>query len=500
MKRWALSSGVVCCVALGLVACDDQGPTPEPTSGFELEVAALNLAALGSVTYTITVDDATNAPLSYVVNSATYGVGGPALVRYVAPCDAFATGHTVAVEVDEIVIGGVTLPASALPPPQTKSATCTADQSTQVAFEFHSMGSSGQGFFDIAVATDVFYCSAKLDCTDNTGGTSAFFPSTSKAGLVLGFACSASADADANTVLHLDHIVITCGGAGTATIDADTAGNLASGKITGASTLIDGVTVFRGEEITGGVDNVYWNVSIGLTASAVAATCTLTAQGTATDGTTVGIDVPFVDWDVALTSNGVDCTTHPIFGTTTHAGVNVDWPSAGTAETFDNRYTGHPVAFLTATTYTPGTTYHVTSSPNTFATLADADSICMASKGTLPGTFKAWLSDAATDAKSRFSTEAVRLASGTLVALGQPDLLDGTLAVAINQGSGGATLTGDVWTGTKPDGTKDTDTCTGWTLATGDGTFGTQSTTSTWTDAGAQSCATPSRLLCIQVP
>jgi len=92
-----------------------------------------------------------------------------------------------------------------------------------------------------------------------------------------------------------------------------------------------------------------------------------------------------------------------------------------------------------------------------------------------PDSFKAWLSDASTDAASRFVNHGpwARL-DGMLVAESLDDLLDGSIAAPINVMETGDYGSAAVWTGTLVDGTACTETCDGWSsgLDTFQGRYG----------------------------
>jgi len=102
--------------------------------------------------------------------------------------------------------------------------------------------------------------------------------------------------------------------------------------------------------------------------------------------------------------------------------------------------------------------------------MGDLFSQSLADASGLGGAFKAWLSDRATDAAVRLSHATVpyRLVDGTLVANDWNDLIDGTLAHAIDLHETGARAmpaTPDVWTGTTRTGRTTSTDCTGWSSA-----------------------------------
>jgi hypothetical protein len=108
---------------------------------------------------------------------------------------------------------------------------------------------------------------------------------------------------------------------------------------------------------------------------------------------------------------------------------------------------------------------------------ARADSLCQtaASRGGLPGTYKAFMSFATVNAKDRISEGPYHLPDGTPVASSKADLLDGSLLHALDLDEsrnviGGEEWQLEVWTGTGPDGTLygsnlDLYQCSDWTTS-----------------------------------
>jgi hypothetical protein len=133
------------------------------------------------------------------------------------------------------------------------------------------------------------------------------------------------------------------------------------------------------------------------------------------------------------------------------------------------------------------------------------DSICnfFAAQSGLPwqGSYKAWLSDASTDARDRFENDGPRVRiDGIEVTPDLAGLTSGMLLSAIHQAvTDWYSSNSGVWTGTNPDGTANTDHCSGWTSTDGSG----RSARSGFVDAGwtsfeVGSCsATNFRLYCI---
>ena len=134
--------------------------------------------------------------------------------------------------------------------------------------------------------------------------------------------------------------------------------------------------------------------------------------------------------------------------------------------------------------------------------LAAGDSICnnLAQLAGLPdlGYYKAWLSDATTDASARFVSDGPWYRpDGFKVADNMADLTDSSLPVPVNvtenlvyYGNSG------VWTGTLVNGNKSADTCDSWQTPGSQGHGGrVNDTTISWTSSGSIQCDSPSRRL-----
>jgi hypothetical protein len=124
------------------------------------------------------------------------------------------------------------------------------------------------------------------------------------------------------------------------------------------------------------------------------------------------------------------------------------------------------VAFVSSTEYTPD-----------FGTAEAADALCTerASFVGLPGSFRAWLSDASSSPSSRFSRPLgnyVRV-KGAVIAKGWVGLTTEVLKVPLDYDEfGDETLLGfTAWTGTDADGTATSQDCSTWS-GKGQGTFG----------------------------
>ena len=152
------------------------------------------------------------------------------------------------------------------------------------------------------------------------------------------------------------------------------------------------------------------------------------------------------------------------------------------------------VAFVTSDTTSGG-----------FQSLDAADQICATAAGAahLSGTFRAWLSTSATDARDRLQG-----ARGWIRPDGAPfadtveDILEGRIFNALSVDENGAATSGLVITGTAANGRNDVAfDCSDWS----DGVIGkaivgtTDGTTGVWTYFTTISCGAPARLYCFGV-
>lgn len=143
--------------------------------------------------------------------------------------------------------------------------------------------------------------------------------------------------------------------------------------------------------------------------------------------------------------------------------------------------------------------------------LAGADAICQqrAQAANLPGTYKAWLSDAAQSPATRFvqSTGPYLRVDGVTVAANWADLTDGTLQAAITVAETGAVFDAlDLrsWTHTLANGTAGgvlNANCSNWTSAD-NGVNGDEgqvaATSDNWTDFASGTCNNNFHLYCFQ--
>jgi hypothetical protein len=219
---------------------------------------------------------------------------------------------------------------------------------------------------------------------------------------------------------------------------------------------------------------------------------------TATDpfGSASSLEIPLVVNDVTSScgcaagtqDNDDDGVCSPDCASTDCAGICDD--SSGTAICQATR-----TVFVTSTTTMGG-----------FGGVFGGDAICQARAAAagLPGTYLAWLSDPGAAPAGRFtqSTNPYVMVDGTLIATGWADLIDGTIAHAIDRTELNTQYTGAVWTSTAPDGTfVGSVSCNGWT-ALGSNVTGlngsSTATTGPWTQAGGTFCNNAFPLYCFQ--
>ena len=149
-----------------------------------------------------------------------------------------------------------------------------------------------------------------------------------------------------------------------------------------------------------------------------------------------------------------------------------------------------------------------TDNPQNLSGLPLADFRCqtLATKASLPGTYKAWLSTTNDSPSTRLDTSFTGLyrlpaADFPVVAHGWPALTSGTLTHPINADETGLLTEKNVFTNTLPDGSSASDLhCAGWTIK--DDTkaaYGKSAATGdTWSSADTTPCSSLNRLYCFQ--
>jgi hypothetical protein len=140
-----------------------------------------------------------------------------------------------------------------------------------------------------------------------------------------------------------------------------------------------------------------------------------------------------------------------------------------------------------------------------FGGTTGADELCasQAAAAALQGEFKAWLSTISSPVSDRLTQSSVPyvLVDGTLIANDWNDLVDGSILAPINLDANQQVRSGDVWTGTLPNGLPYTnDDCQGFTNGSaGIGLCGTTaSMNANWTANDTPGCSTELRLYCIE--
>ncbi len=217
MRRALPVHGVLVSLLLPVIACDS-ALAPAPGGRVVIEVAPLTLPGITDATYLLTVSSPAGTVWSRSVSSTAYGDGSGA-VSYVGTCDADANPNTITLELTGLADAAGPLdpaldfanPAPAGAPIELR-ADCLADADVAVRFDLTVARAARQGFFDVAIAFDDLFCSAKLDCVGSGGAPIEllFHPHSGERDTtaVLAFACTGGAGA--TTQLCLDPLVITC--------------------------------------------------------------------------------------------------------------------------------------------------------------------------------------------------------------------------------------------------------------------------------------------------
>jgi hypothetical protein len=134
--------------------------------------------------------------------------------------------------------------------------------------------------------------------------------------------------------------------------------------------------------------------------------------------------------------------------------------------------------------------------PN-FGSASEANQICqdLATNESLPGTWRAWISDGSTSPAQTFPRDVgpYMLLDETIVANDWTDLTDGSIAHAIDLDEGGNFVDlRETWTGTTSAGDPSGDDCNGWKKQTANPQRATQGvstmTNDAWTSAYVQYC------------
>ena len=136
--------------------------------------------------------------------------------------------------------------------------------------------------------------------------------------------------------------------------------------------------------------------------------------------------------------------------------------------------------------------------------LAGADARCqaLANAASLPGVYKAWLSDSQASPLTRFTHSALPYirVDGTQIAADWASLIGAPHSGGISADEFGNYLpTIAIWTGTNDDGSAG-DTCNDWTSNTSaySGTYGGSTYSSLWSNTGAVACDYGTNMYCFE--
>lgn len=382
MVRPLLRRTIVPCALALTAALSACGQSPEPTSPqVELAIAPLGLVGVGDAIWDVRVRNGlSDVVWERRISSARFGDGGGALT-YVGPCDASQPAHTVelwlvgvyaapvpAGSVGSFASGSATnvtassldLVNPTLTGPLTQPATCSANADARVSFDVTVMRRAEQGFFDIAVAFEDIFCSAKFDCCydDNGDGCAPdgsedielLFDATGARArtFVLGFACAAPVSAGEQAELYLDALQLDCDVnsdnttfVADLTLDPTRKGNLcvagevdtclpvtAAGGVDANDYLYQAAT-YQTFEVTAGAqafETVSWNIALGV--NPAIASCRLRTRGTYDDAANTndhaqggrirpGATYPYIQWDVDLDTCGSEPLTFAAAGPVT---------------------------------------------------------------------------------------------------------------------------------------------------------------------------------------
>ncbi len=330
MKRFA---SIALSSVFAFAACADEKTTPE--TGFEIQVAPLELPGIFDACYGITVDNGTETVWSQAgVCASQYG-DGIGSITYIGTCDADGgtpdnpVNNTVSLVLEALLVadengtdGEVDDPATVFDETETDTLVhpgdffnpcpdgtpcqltrpCIENQDTLVEFNITVMRAARQGFFDIAVNFSDIFCSAKFDCAYPGEGDNGdqpielLFTADGKRAdtAVLGFACTSGEETAleaGETYLYMDDIRIECTDEnGTVTsYDLETSAE-ANGPGNQYDPAVEGQVVFQyaiyqgAEFVEEDFRKYYWNVAIGFDMNAMAGLdCNLTTKATASD-------------------------------------------------------------------------------------------------------------------------------------------------------------------------------------------------------------------------
>jgi len=179
------------------------------------------------------------------------------------------------------------------------------------------------------------------------------------------------------------------------------------------------------------------------------------------------------------------------------------WDDSSIAILRDNPwFAAAPPAPATANVFVTSTPYN-----GDLGGLAGADNKCQshADAAGLGGSWIAWLSTSTVNAIDRFPDTAngpfIRTGDAAVIAVTKADLTDGSLLAPISNTETGDRDGGNVWTGTRPDGTRAHAMCDDWSSVSPalGVTGGTGAFDSYWTEATDRSCSDEYQLYCFNI-
>lgn len=337
--------------SLLLVGCTGS-TSPSPTGSIAVNVGGLSIPGLTNACYGLTITSPSGGTVIEREGLCADDFGdGESSITFIAPCDASSPNNTVTlvlesltdtvgpVPVDSYVnpCGDPTVPSNS--PlynydghgPCSRSIACNPNADSLAAFDLTVMRSAGQGFFDIMVAFDDVFCSAKADCTDpNTNQPRAllFAPggATRIPTAVFALACT-SGDLPADTHLYMTALTITCQGAAPITLSMHAAAGNQFTLANQAPAPLTQAAIYRGaEQLINQATNqpagkLYQNVALGFELDGDPKSCTATLTATATNGTLdectleTSTVYPTITWQVDLTNasgTAFACTQHAL--------------------------------------------------------------------------------------------------------------------------------------------------------------------------------------------
>ena len=205
----------------------------------------------------------------------------------------------------------------------------------------------------------------------------------------------------------------------------------------------------------------------------------------------------------------VGSTAGSTSGSQTASGSTTDASTSSTTDATDAGSGSTSGASVTETDGTGGAVSHtifVTSTlyDGDLGGPAGADAACQARAdgAGLPGTWRAIVSGPVEAARDRITVVAeVQNMNSAVVAADEAQLWSGTLSNPVQFDEVGQPISGDVWTGSLPDGTDEGSHCNDWTVSGGGGYFGERgdptAVDGTWLNDSGTQCSNESHLYCI---